>query len=278
MSQAQDYYRILGVSRDALDREIKKKYYELARELHPDKASSPEEADQNARKLATMTEAYNTLKDAAKRAEYDKTLRGRPAGAATASAAPSAPAKPNSPGGGGAAAPPEPARSSSASVSTSQVSSGGSNSASQTEQKKKMAQKAFIKGLQHLKNQEHKEALPFFEAAVKNDPESDSQYHIKYAQALIKTKGSFTKAVEHATIATEMDPYSTEYKIILGDIYETAGVKSKAIEVYQDVLRWDKENQYAKLRLGLLGIAIPGQKKRKDNGILAKIFPSLFNK
>ena len=39
-----DYYEILEIPGDADERMIKKAYYRLARELHPDKASSRDEA------------------------------------------------------------------------------------------------------------------------------------------------------------------------------------------------------------------------------------------
>lgn len=64
----QDYYQILGVSRDADDAEIKKSYRKLARQYHPDvnKDSSAEE------KFKQVNEAYEVLKDSEKRQAYDR--------------------------------------------------------------------------------------------------------------------------------------------------------------------------------------------------------------
>ncbi len=62
-----DYYKMLGVSRDATDKEIKQAYRKLARQYHPDVNNSPDAAAQFQR----VTEAYEVLSDAQKRQRYD---------------------------------------------------------------------------------------------------------------------------------------------------------------------------------------------------------------
>ncbi len=64
----QDYYQILGVSRDAETSDIKKAYRKLARKYHPDvnQAASAEE------KFKQVNEAYEVLKDTDKRQAYDR--------------------------------------------------------------------------------------------------------------------------------------------------------------------------------------------------------------
>jgi molecular chaperone DnaJ len=65
---ATDYYRALGVSRDADAAEIKKAYRKLARKYHPD--VNPGSADAEKR-FKEIQEAYAVLSDAEKRAQYD---------------------------------------------------------------------------------------------------------------------------------------------------------------------------------------------------------------
>ena len=64
-----DYYKALGVAKDASGAEIKKVYRKLARELHPDK--NPDDAKAEAR-FKEVSEAYDVLSDPAKRKEYDE--------------------------------------------------------------------------------------------------------------------------------------------------------------------------------------------------------------
>lgn len=64
-----DYYELLGVSRDASESDLKKAYRKLAVKYHPDK--NPGDAEAEA-KFKEISEAYDVLKDADKRAAYDR--------------------------------------------------------------------------------------------------------------------------------------------------------------------------------------------------------------
>ncbi len=61
-----DYYEVLGVAKDASADEIKKAFRRKAVELHPDKQGGDEE------KFKELNEAYEVLKDQAKRQRYDQ--------------------------------------------------------------------------------------------------------------------------------------------------------------------------------------------------------------
>jgi len=64
-----DYYRILEVSRDATDEEIKKAYRRLALKYHPDRNPGDKKAEEMFKEI---NEAYEVLSDPEKRMRYDR--------------------------------------------------------------------------------------------------------------------------------------------------------------------------------------------------------------
>lgn len=67
--EQQDYYELLGVSRNADDSEIKKAYRKLAMKYHPDRNSNDKSAEE---KFKEIQKAYAILSDQQKRAAYDQ--------------------------------------------------------------------------------------------------------------------------------------------------------------------------------------------------------------
>ncbi|KAI9879236.1 MAG: hypothetical protein M1830_009167 [Pleopsidium flavum] len=72
-SKQKDYYKVLGVTRDADDRTVKRAYRQLTKQHHPDKAASQgvgkEEAE---KKMASINEAYEVLSDPELKARFDR--------------------------------------------------------------------------------------------------------------------------------------------------------------------------------------------------------------
>lgn len=64
-----DYYKILGVPRDADDKTIRKAFRKLARQFHPDVNPDDPAAEE---RFKDVTEAYEVLGDPEKRAKYDQ--------------------------------------------------------------------------------------------------------------------------------------------------------------------------------------------------------------
>jgi len=65
--QFKDYYKILGVPRDATAEDIKRAYRKLARKYHPDVSKLPDTEE----RFKEVSEAHEVLMDAEKRAAYD---------------------------------------------------------------------------------------------------------------------------------------------------------------------------------------------------------------
>ncbi|MGE0150929.1 MAG: DnaJ domain-containing protein, partial [Parvibaculaceae bacterium] len=81
-----DYYEILGVRKDADEREVKGAFRKLAKQYHPDANPGDQTAEH---KFKEINEAYDVLKDPQKKAAYDRFghaafeggMGGRPGGA-----------------------------------------------------------------------------------------------------------------------------------------------------------------------------------------------------
>lgn len=69
MDAKRDFYEVLGVSRDADENTIKKAYYKLAKQYHPDINPGDKDAEV---KFKEINEAYEILSDKEKRARYDQ--------------------------------------------------------------------------------------------------------------------------------------------------------------------------------------------------------------
>jgi molecular chaperone DnaJ len=65
----EDYYRVLGVERDASKDDLKKAYRKLALQCHPDRNPGDKDAE---RRFKEINEAYEVLRDDQKRAAYDR--------------------------------------------------------------------------------------------------------------------------------------------------------------------------------------------------------------
>lgn len=69
MADKRDYYEVLGVPRTATDAELKKAFYKIAKENHPDLHPGDKECEQ---RMKEAGEAYEILSDKDKRAKYDQ--------------------------------------------------------------------------------------------------------------------------------------------------------------------------------------------------------------
>ena len=72
VTMAEDPYRVLGVSRDASDAEIKRAYRKLARQYHPDRNPGDDAAEE---RFKSIQSAYESIGSADARSDYDQRKR-----------------------------------------------------------------------------------------------------------------------------------------------------------------------------------------------------------
>ncbi|KAA8893962.1 hypothetical protein FN846DRAFT_976560 [Sphaerosporella brunnea] len=70
-SKTKDYYKVLGVSRDADAQDIKKAYRKLTKQYHPDKYRGEMTPEQIQKKMSEINEAYEVLSDPALKERFD---------------------------------------------------------------------------------------------------------------------------------------------------------------------------------------------------------------
>ena len=83
MTEFKDYYHILGVDRQAGDLEIKQAYRRLAMKYHPDRVPGQSKEGLASVAFQEINEAYHTLINKTRRAQYNKMLAERASGAQT---------------------------------------------------------------------------------------------------------------------------------------------------------------------------------------------------
>jgi molecular chaperone DnaJ len=69
VAEKPDYYKVLGVGKNASDEEIKKAYRKLARKYHPDRNPGDKKAEE---RFKQISQAHDVLSDADKRKAYDR--------------------------------------------------------------------------------------------------------------------------------------------------------------------------------------------------------------
>lgn len=242
---SENYYEILEIPTDADERQIKRAYHRLARELHPDKADTPEAAREAEDKFSLVSAAYNTLKDADKRAEYDKLNQAQKDKERTAAT-------------GACSTATSQVLNANRSVPKKAADASGTGSGAGkrqpmglTQERVNIAQKAYARGILHVKQGDHAKAVEFFQAAIKNN-DTEAVYHAQLAMALLKARKSATRAIEAAQKAIDLEPYNINYKITLAIIFEAIGSKSNAKKIYEEILRWESDNLQAKAGLDAL--------------------------
>lgn len=241
------YYEVLGVPRNASELEIKASYHRLARKYHPDKVAGQPDAEAKQAEFSSISMAYNILKDPEKRAAYDQSLEVKRQQEASKSG-------PMPKAGGNSSTPPANA-------------GGGSgmpnNSANIDKTRAVVAKRAYIKGVQLMQSGDFPKAAEFLEVAIKNN-DQEPVYHAKLAQTLLRSHRSFSRATDAAQNAINLDPYNSDYRLILAELYENAGSKSMAVRSYEEILKWDPMNERAKFALSILAPA--------KSSFLSKIF------
>jgi cytochrome c-type biogenesis protein CcmH/NrfG len=89
------------------------------------------------------------------------------------------------------------------------------------------------------------DAIQCLREAVRLAPET-GHYHKLLAQALVKNPHWRKEAEEHFQKALESDQFDPEIFVGLGEIYEAAGMSSRAQKMFAQALNYDPSNEIAR--------------------------------
>jgi curved DNA-binding protein CbpA len=304
-SQA-DFYDILGVGRHASTAEIKAAYYQLAKKFHPDRHRQPGYAELKPRLdalFALITQAYQTLSETAQRTVYDERLK-KPAAAFHTTPLKPPPAFAAEPKSEPVAAPaplsipaprpipldmprpreeakppsdelhhkpasepvsgPLPATPADLSAADS-VKNGGANPG-------QVAEHYFNQGRARYERKEYHAAVHLLREAVKLDA-SKSAFHLHLGIALLRNPRTRREADEHLQRAAELEPYNSQIRIKLGNLYKEVGLPKKAEAFFRSALQLDPDNRTARKEL-----AGHASKKQPEGSIWKKDFGTIAKK
>jgi curved DNA-binding protein CbpA len=238
----QDYYSVLGISPRADIPEIKIAYYKLARKFHPDRFYGMEDTVLKEKVdviFATINGAYETLKNAKKRSDYDSTssdLRAISVGP----------------------------------LSSQSKSAGPLGREAQlkgAEEHAKKAQAAYDKGNNY-------EAVQYLKAATQIAPEV-AKYWQQLGVSLSRNPLWRKEAEESFNKATELDPKNPENHLYMGFLFKNAGLKLRARKHFATCLQMDPKNDIAQRELAAIdGTSVPQPQSPQDKkgGLLGGIF------
>ncbi len=237
----QDFYSVLGITPKADLAEIKIAYYGLARKFHPDRFYGMED---NLLKekvdviFSTINGAYETLKNAKKRSDYDSTssdLRSISVGPLS-------------------------------SESKSAGPLGRDAQLKAAEEHAKKAQAAYDKGNNY-------EAVQYLKSATQIAPEV-AKYWQQLGISLSRNPQWRKEAEDSFNKASELDPKNPENHLYMGFLYKNAGLKLRARKHFVSCLQMDPKNEIALRELAAIDGSpaaepeSPGAKK----GLLGGLF------
>ena len=223
VKHAKTHYDVLGVGVEASTQELKAVYYQLARRYHPDLFRKVDDAlmSRIQSAFARITQAYDSLRDDAVRANYNSKIAARKKAEQLADSAPKA-ATP--------APMPEPVAGKDAQPEVSNA---------------ERAESQFKEGFAALELGQRKVALSLFASATRAVP-NEPRYRAFYGQMLAANEATRRAAEAELNAAIKLDPGNAEYRVMLAELYRDLGLKLRAKGEAERAVAADPNNQKAR--------------------------------
>jgi curved DNA-binding protein CbpA len=200
-----DHYQVLNLPREASRDEIKRAYFRLAKEYHPDRhlQEGMEDMQEYLESLfRRITEAYDTLLIEKTRKEYDLSLA----------------------------------------VGAAHQKRG--QSAETTFSPDQQAAQLYERAREAFKQGDMGQVIYCMEWVLRFESEK-AGYHALLGQAFMAMPSKLKEAEQAFQKAIQLDPANAAYYISLGLVYKKGGMKSRALAQFQEALKWSPKNKQA---------------------------------
>jgi tetratricopeptide (TPR) repeat protein len=124
----------------------------------------------------------------------------------------------------------------------------GRKKAQPVQDKRQLARENYARAKLLLKKKRLQEAVTFLENAIDLD-EANATYHLELGRVLLLNPRRRSDCEDHLSKAIELDPTSTDASLALGDLFAKTDRKDQARRMYNEVLRWNPDNDEAKQRI-----------------------------
>ena len=221
VKNAKTHYDVLGVPIEASTQELKTVYYQLARRYHPDRFRKVDAGLMRRIEsaFARITQAYDTLRDDAPRANYNLKIAARKKAEQLADSAPKA-----------------------ATPAPEHVAPGADQPEISDAQR---AESQFKEGFAALELGQRKVALSLFAAAVRAVP-NEPRYRAFYGQMLASNEATRRAGEAELNVAIKLDPHKSEYRVMLAELYRDLGLKLRAKGEAERAVAADPNNSKAR--------------------------------
>jgi tetratricopeptide (TPR) repeat protein len=236
--KARTHFEVLGLSRAVTEAEVKEAYFRLAKRFHPDAhhdASLGDLRDELEAVFIRLGEAYEVLRDARKRADYEEYLgRQRPKPA------------PEPKG-----SPPEGAR--------------------DPEEEARLAEESIRRATQLLEQEKYWDAIQLLEPAIDAvQGKTRLRGQLTLARCYVKNPRWAREAEGVLLAATRESPQAVDAWGLLGEIYAGRGMRTRAVAMYRKVLELKPDHAEAAQYLAANAPAQTGDEG--GGGLLGRLF------
>jgi curved DNA-binding protein CbpA len=211
LNSAKSHYDVLDVGHASDLTEIKRAYHELARRFHPDRFHQSDLRAQVESAFARIGRAYETLSDAKRRKEYDRSLSSKQE------------ARPVSP--------------------SKTAPAPGPTSPGQPEANR--AETSFKLGTEALERDQHEAAVRLFAEAATLEPRV-AKYRAYYGSALMRNPSLRRTAETELQAALKLEPNNPSFRVMLAELYQQVGLRKRAEQEAMRALAADSTNKPAR--------------------------------